>query len=105
MVIYHSKYHSEHQRGTLGLCCVDISQLMTHPAIKTTPFSLQSCYKILGIPRWVTNTQKVYISNHEALQNCITSNVSLFTLKNSEVTSVVNFISSTFCLKFASGRF
>ena len=28
-------------RGTLGLCCVFIAQLMTHPAICTLPFTLQ----------------------------------------------------------------
>ena len=34
-------------RGTLGLCCVHISQLMIHPAIYTLPFNLQLCYKPL----------------------------------------------------------
>ena len=36
-------------RGTLGLCCVHIAQLMTHPAIYTLPFILKLCYKPLGI--------------------------------------------------------
>ena len=36
-------------RGTLGLCCVHIAQLMTHPAIYTLPFTLQLRYKPLGI--------------------------------------------------------
>ena len=36
-------------RGTLGLCCVHIAQLMTHPAVYTLPFTLQLCYKPLGI--------------------------------------------------------
>ena len=28
-------------RGTLGLCCVHIAQLMTHPAVYTLMFTLQ----------------------------------------------------------------
>ena len=36
-------------RGILGLCCVYISQLMTHAVIYTCPFTLQLCYKPLGI--------------------------------------------------------
>ena len=36
-------------RGTLGLCCVHIAQLMTHPAVYTLLFTLQLCYKALGI--------------------------------------------------------
>ena len=35
--------------GTLGLCCVHIAQLMTHPAAYTLPFILQLRYKPLGI--------------------------------------------------------
>ena len=49
-------------RGTLGLCCVHISQLMTHPAVYTLPFTLQLCYKPLGILQRVTKSQKVHIS-------------------------------------------
>ena len=56
-------------KGTLGLCCVHIAQLMTHPAIYTTPFTLQLCYKPLGILQRVTKSQKVYISNHDGLEN------------------------------------
>ena len=26
-------------RGALGLCCIHIAQLMTHPAIQTLPFT------------------------------------------------------------------
>ena len=55
-------------RGTLGLSCVHIAQLMTHPAIYTTPFTLQLCYKPLGILQRVTKSQKVHISNHDGLQ-------------------------------------
>ena len=56
-------------KGTLGLCFVHIAQLMTHPAIDTTPFTLQLCYKPLGILQRVTKSQKVYISNHDGLEN------------------------------------
>ena len=55
-------------RGTLGLCCVYIAQLMTHPAIYTIPFTLQSCYKPLGILQRVTKSQKVHTSSHDGLQ-------------------------------------
>ena len=55
-------------RGTLGLCCVHIAQLMTHPAIYTLPFTLQLCYKPLGILQSVTKSQKVHISSHDELQ-------------------------------------
>ena len=36
-------------RGTLGLCCIHIAQLLTHPAVYTLPFTSQLCYKPLGI--------------------------------------------------------
>ena len=57
-------------RGTLGLCCVHIAQLMTHPAVYTLPFTLQLCYKPLGILQRVAKSQKVHISIH-VLQNLI----------------------------------
>ena len=60
-------------RGTLGLCCVHIAQLMTHPAIYTTPFTLQLCYKPLAILQRVTKSQNVHISSHDGLENFITS--------------------------------
>ena len=60
-------------RGTLGLCCVHIAQLMTHPAIYTLPFTLQLCYKPLGIPQRVTKSQKVHISSMMDYEICITS--------------------------------
>ena len=56
-------------RGTLALCSVHIGQLMTHPAIYTIPFTLQLCYKFLGILQRVTKSQKVHISNHDGLEN------------------------------------
>ena len=52
-------------RGTLGLCCVHIGQLMTHPAVYTLPFTLQLCYKPLGILQRVTKSHisiKVHIN-------------------------------------------
>ena len=55
-------------RGTLGLCCVHIAQLVTHPAVYTLPFTLQLCYKPLGILQRVTKSQKVHISSHDELQ-------------------------------------
>ena len=55
-------------RGTLWLCCVHIAQLMTHPAIYTTSFTLQLCYKPLGIRQRVTKSQKVHIPSHDGLQ-------------------------------------
>ena len=45
-------------RRTLGLCCIHISQLMTHAAVYTFPFALQR----------VTKSQKVYKSSHDVLQ-------------------------------------
>ena len=54
-------------RGTLGLYCVHITQLMTHPAIYTVPFTLQLFYKPLSILQKVTKSQKVDISSHDEL--------------------------------------
>ena len=55
-------------KRTLGLCCVHIAQLMTHSAIYALPFTLQLCYKPLGILQRVANSQKVHISSHDGLQ-------------------------------------
>ena len=55
-------------RGTLGLCCVHIAQLMTDTAIYTLSFTLQLCYKPLGIQQKITKSQKVHISSHDVLQ-------------------------------------
>ena len=60
-------------RGTLGLCCVHIAQLMTHPAIYTTPFTLQLCYKPLGILPRVTKSPMAHISSHDGLKNFLAS--------------------------------
>ena len=38
------------------------------PAIYTKPFTLQLCYKPLGILQRVTKSQKVHISNHDGLE-------------------------------------
>ena len=54
-------------RGTLGLCCVHITQLLTRPAVYTLPFTLQLCYKSLDILQRVTKSQKVNISSHGVL--------------------------------------
>ena len=58
--------------GTLGLCWVDISQSMTHPAIYTLTFTLQLCYKISGVIQRVTESQNVHISSHDGLQTLYT---------------------------------
>ena len=60
-------------RGTLGLCSIHIAQLMTHPAVYTLPFTLQLCYKPLGILQRVTKSQKVHMSSHDGLQKAVTS--------------------------------
>ena len=61
-------------RGTLGLCCVHIAQLMTHPAIYTPPFTLQLFYKPSGIMQRTTKSQEVYISSRDGLQTLHTIN-------------------------------
>ena len=65
-------------RGTLGLSCVHITQIITHIAVYTLLFTLKLCYKPLGILQRVTKSQMVHISNHHGLQKFITSN--LFTI-------------------------
>ena len=55
-------------RGTLGLCCAHIAQLMTHLANYTLPFTLQFCYKPPGIMQMANKSQKVHISSHDELQ-------------------------------------
>ena len=64
-------------RGTLGLCCVHIAPLMTHPAIYTLPFTLQLCYKPLGILQRVTKSQKFHTSSHDGLQKLHNINIAL----------------------------
>ena len=54
-------------RGTLVLCCVHIAQLVTHPAVYILPFTLQLCYKLLGMLQRVTKSQNVHISSHDVL--------------------------------------
>ena len=58
-------------RGTFGLCCVHIAQLMTHSTVYTLPFTLQlpCSSKPLSILQRVSKSQKVYISIHDILQN------------------------------------
>ena len=45
-------------RGTLGLCCVHIAQLVTHLSVYTLSFTLQLCYKPLGILQRVIKVKK-----------------------------------------------
>ena len=59
---------------TPRLCCVHIDQLITYPAVYTLLFTLQLCYKPLGILQRVTKSQKAHISSHDGLKNFLTSN-------------------------------
>ena len=55
-------------RGTRGLFCVHIAQLMTHRLFKhyhLPCFMLQA----LRIPQRIRKSQKVYISSHDGFQN------------------------------------
>ena len=58
-------------RGTFGLCYVHIAQLMTHPAVYTLLFTMQLCYKPLGILQRVNKSQKVHMSSHNVLQKLL----------------------------------
>ena len=60
-------------RGTVGLYCVHIDQLITYPAVYTLLFTLQLCYKPLGILQRVTKSRKARISSHDGLQNFLLS--------------------------------
>ena len=51
-------------RGTLGLCCFYTAQLMTRAAVYTLLFTLQLCYRPLGILQRVIKSEKVHISSH-----------------------------------------
>ena len=61
-------YHSNDTKRNPWLCCVHIAQLMTHPVINTLPFTLQLCYKPLGILQRVTKSEKAHISSHDGLK-------------------------------------
>ena len=60
-------------RGNLGLCCVHIAQLITHPTVYTLPFTMQLYYKSLDILQMVIKSQKVHLSSHDVLQKSHTS--------------------------------
>ena len=60
-------------RGILGLCCVHIAQLMTHPAVYARPFTLQLCSQPLGILQRVTKCQKTHILSKMYCRDFITS--------------------------------
>ena len=83
---YHSKWHQDeplghvvfiflHLRGTLWLLCVHIAQLMTHPSGYTLWFTLQLCYKHLGVLQRVPKSLKVHFSRHDRLQTFTTSSL------------------------------
>ena len=59
---------------TPRLCCVYIDQLITYPPVYKLLFTLQLCYKPLGILQRVTKSQKAHISSHDRLQNFLRSN-------------------------------
>ena len=61
-------------RRIIGLCSVHTAQLMTHQAIYTLLFTLQLCYKPLGVMQRVTKNQKVLISSHEGLKTLLNIN-------------------------------
>ena len=61
-------------RGTLGLCCVYITQSMAHRTIYTLPFNLQLFYKFIGIMQRLIKSQDVHISSHDGLQILYTIN-------------------------------
>ena len=54
-------------RGTLGLCCVHIAQLVTHPAVYTLLFTLHLCYKPLCILERLIKSQKFHCKNFTTL--------------------------------------
>ena len=60
-------------RGTVGLCCDHIDQLITYPALYTLLFTLQLCYKPLGILQRVTKSSMAHISSHDGLKNFLAS--------------------------------
>ena len=62
-------YHNSDTKRNPSVMLCSHCQLMTHPDIYTIPFTLQLCYKPLGILQRVTKSQKVHISNHDGLEN------------------------------------
>ena len=62
-------------RRTLGLCYVQIAQLLADPAVYSLPFTLQLCYKPLGRLQRVNKSQKVRISSHDLLQKLHNTNI------------------------------
>ena len=61
-------YHNSDTKRNPSVMLCSHCQLMTHPAIYTIPFTLQLCYKPLGILQRVTKSQKVHISDHDGLE-------------------------------------
>ena len=55
-------------RGTLGLCCVHIAQLVTHPAVYTLPFTLQFVTSPLAL-RMGVEKQKNFLSPINIFEN------------------------------------
>ena len=62
-------------RRTLVLCYVHIAKLLSNPAVYSLPFTLQLCYKPLGILQMVNKSQKVRISGHDLLQKLHNTNI------------------------------
>ena len=71
-------YNSNDTKRNPWVMCVHIAQLRNHPAIYTFPFTLQLCYKLLGILQRVTKCQKVYISIDDELQKFYNVNLALY---------------------------
>ena len=89
-------------RGTFELCCVYIAQLMTHTAIHTLPFTLQLCYKPLGILQRIIKSQMVYISSRD--KNYTTCILITVTKSGSVITSWFRLNSLSTELSFHKSR-
>ena len=61
-------YHSNDTKRNSWIMLCHIAQFMTHSAIYTPSFTLQLCYKPLGMWKRVTKSQKVHTSSHDGLK-------------------------------------
>ena len=61
-------YHSKDTKRNPWVMLCSHCPINDSPTIYTVPFTLQLCYKPLGILEMVTKSQKVHISSHDILQ-------------------------------------
>ena len=61
-------YHTSDTKGNPWVMLCSHCPINDSPAIYTKPFTLQLCYKPLGILQRVTKNQKVHISDHDGLE-------------------------------------